>query len=73
MTGRNILLAFLLSLILTFSALAVYIFYPLIPAIFSNRESGIRSAGGNLSILLIIEPVLFIVIFAMLQRKSRKS
>jgi len=75
MTGRNVLLALLLSLILTFVVAVIYIFYLLIIVMISNREgSGIGAAGGSLSILLfIIEPVLFIVIFAVLQWRCKKS
>ncbi len=75
MTGRNVLLALLLSLILTFVVAVIYIFYPLIIGMISNREgSGIGAVGGGSSILLfIIEPALFIVIFAVLQWRSKKS
>jgi hypothetical protein len=75
MTGRNVLLALLLSLILTFAIAVIYIFDPLIIVMITNREgSGIGATGGSLSIFLfIIEPALFIVIFAFLQRRSKRS
>lgn len=75
MIGRNILLALLLSLILTFAIAVIYIFYPLIFDMIINRKgSGIGAAGGDLSVFLfIIEPILFIVIFAFLQRKTKKN
>ena len=75
MIVRNVLLALLLSLILTFVVAVIYIFYPLIIVMISNRQgAGIGAASGGLSIFLfIIEPVLFIVIFAILQWRSTKS
>ncbi len=75
MTSRNVLLALLLSLILTFVVAVIYIFYPLLIVMIGNREgSGIGAVGGSLSVFLfIIEPVLFIIIFAILQWRSRKS
>ena len=76
MTGRNILLSLLLSMILTFIVSVVYILYPLIDAMIINRESaGIGSvSGGSLSILLfIIQPISFLVIFTILQWRSKKS
>ena len=75
MTGKNVLLALLLSVILTFVVAVTYIFYPLLIVMIDNREGiGIGAVGGGLSIFLfIIEPVLFIVIFAILQWRSRKS
>ncbi len=74
MTGRNVLLALLLLLIFTFVVAVIYIFYPLVIVMISNREgSGIGAVGGGLSILFIIEPALFIVIFAVLQWRSKKG
>ena len=75
MTVRNVSLALLLSLILTSVVTVIYIFYPLISVMIANREgSGIGAAGGDLSILLfIIPPISFIVIFAFLQRRSKKG
>ncbi len=74
MTGRNVLSALLLSLILTFVVAVIYIFCPLIIVMIGNREgSGIGGIGGGLSILFIIEPALFIVIFAILQWRSKEG
>ncbi len=81
MTGKNIFMALLLSLILTFILAVIYAFYPLIPIILSNvnRENGgIGAVGGGLSTrflkaLLIVEPVLFIAILAFLRWRSVKG
>lgn len=52
MTSRNVVLALVFSLILTFVAAIIYIFYPLIVAIISNREgAGIGAANGGTNIL----------------------
>ena len=83
MIGRNILLALLLSLILSFAVVIIYAFYPLVfvilSSILSNQEGrGIGAVGGDwsmqfLKVLLIVEPILFIFIFALLKRKNRKT
>ena len=74
MTGKNILLALLFSLIFTFVIAAIYIFYPLISVMIINQQgSGIGAATGNLTSIFIIELVLFILIFIFLQWKSKKS
>lgn len=80
MTKRNILLALLLSFPLTFFVVVVYTFYPLISVLLSNASSGSETggigavAGGVSSLffyaLLIVEPILFLTIFALLQRRS---
>jgi len=82
MTARNILLALLLSFTLTFVVAIVYTFYPLISVLLSNASSssetggiGAVAGGGSsffLSALLIVEPILFLTIFALLQRKGAK-
>jgi hypothetical protein len=74
MTGKNILLALLVSFVLTFSLANIYIFYPLIILMLTDREgAGIGATGGSLSVFFIIAPLLFIVIFAILQRRSKKK
>ncbi len=76
MIGRNILLALLLSLILSFIVVIIYAFYPLISVILSNQEGngiGAISSVQLMNGLLIVEPIMFIVIFALLQWRSRKS
>ena len=75
MIGKNILLALLLSFVLTFGLAIIYIFYPFVIMMLSNREgAGIGATGGGLSVFLfIIAPALFIVIFALLRRRSKKS
>ncbi len=76
MIGRNILVALLLSLILSFIVVIIYAFYPLISVMLSNQEGSGIGAISSVQImkgLLIVEPLLFIVIFALLQWRSRKS
>ena len=80
MRTRNILLALLLSFTLTFVVLIVFMFYPLIPVLLSEASSGSETGGigavaGGVSssflfALLIVEPVLFLIIFALLQRRG---
>ena len=81
-TVRNIFGAFLLSLTLTFGLAILYIFYPVISMVlsglFNSRSgtSGIAVVVGGVSesllfVLLIIEPVVFLLIFALLQRRRR--
>ena len=73
MTGRNVLLALVLSLVLSFIGTAIYIFYPLTMAILRNNEgAGIGATGGGLKTFFIIEPILFIIIFVLLQWKNKK-
>lgn len=80
-TVRNIFVALLLSLTLTFVVAFLYIFYPAILAVSSellNRREGIGSFafGASISkyslfVLLLLEPIFFLVIFALLQRPGR--
>jgi hypothetical protein len=79
MISRNLFLALLLSFILTFVMALVYTFFPLLSAMLSgifNRQGtgGIAIVGGGLSgssfsILLFIEVIFFLIIFALLQWK----
>lgn len=83
MVVKNILLALTLSLFLTFFIAIIYAFYPLVfvvlSSMLSNQEgSGIGAVGGNwsmqfLKVLLIVEPILFIFILALLKWRNRKS
>ncbi len=81
-TSRNIISALLLSLVLTFLLAVIYVFYPLISlmvsGLFSNRagagSGGIGAVAGGFgeSLLwaaLVFEPVVFLIIFALLQRR----
>lgn len=82
MRTRNILLALMLSLTLTFVVAIVFTFYPLISVLFSNVSSsseteGIGAVAGGVDsfffyALFIVEPVLFLTIFALLQRRGAK-
>lgn len=76
MIGRNVLLALLLSLLLTFVVTVVYIFYPLIIVIITDREgAGIGSASGGLNVFLLfaVEFVLFVIIFSALQWMGKRG
>ena len=84
-TGRNILLALLLSLSLTLVFAALYTFYPVLSLILSslwNRiassqpdSSGIAAVAGGVSgsflrALVVVAPALFFIIFALLQKRT---
>lgn len=81
-TSGNIFAALLLSLAAAFLLAALYAFYPLISALASGLLSsragsgsgGIGAAAGGvggsfLSAALVVEPVAFLVIFALLRRR----
>jgi uncharacterized membrane protein YhaH (DUF805 family) len=82
-TIRNAFLAVFLSLPLTILCAVLYIFYPVILAavseLFRNRDSGVGGiaivVGGTseslLFVLLLVEPLLFLLIFALLQRRIK--
>ncbi len=85
-TLRNILLALSLSTVLTFLVAIVYAFYPVISAMTSGLVSGHAGAGsggigavaGGLGesfmwAVLLAEPVIFLIIFALLQRRRGLS
>jgi hypothetical protein len=79
MISKNIFLALLLSLIVTFLFAIVYAFFPLISAMLSDvfrspRSGGITAVAGGVSksfflMWLFIEPILFLIIFSWLQRR----
>lgn len=87
-TARNIFLALSISLGLTFVSAVLYTFYPLIAAslglvlnsIVSSgpQTGGIGAVAGGVSasflnVLLILAFVLFLIIFALLQRRIEKT
>ncbi len=86
-TARNIFLAFFLSLGLTFVSAVLYTFYPLIAAGFglawnsvsrSPQTGGIGAVAGGVSasflnVLIILAFLLFLIIFALLQRRIEKN
>lgn len=82
MTTRNVLLALLLSLTLTFCVAIAFMFYPLISVLLSNASSGdeigsIGAVAGGVSTpffyaLLIVEPLIFLTVFAWLQRRGAR-
>ena len=79
MKVKDILIALLLSLTLTFGAGFLYVFYPIIAAIFRTRfenagTGGVVVVAGGVSnifllALFMIEPFVFLVIFAWLRAK----
>jgi H+/Cl- antiporter ClcA len=87
-TGRNILIALLLSLFLTLVLGAFYTFYPVILLILAslwNRiassqqdSNGIAAVAGGVSesflmVLVVVAPILFFIIFALLQKRTMKN
>jgi hypothetical protein len=87
-TGRNIMLALLLSLSLTLMVAAFYTFYPVILLILSslwNRiassqpdSNGIAAVAGGVSesflkVLVVVGLIVFFIIFRLLQKRTAKS
>lgn len=82
-TSRNIFLSLLLSIILTFILAIIYAFSPIsaiLASLLSRRDGtgGIGAVAGGLSesfllVLLVAGPVLFLIIFSLLQRRHVKS
>jgi hypothetical protein len=82
MTGRNVLVAALVSLTLTLVFAVLYVFYPLILALLSallnSSGPGVIAVGFGVSgsffkMLFPIALILFLIIFSLLQRKRVKS
>ncbi len=74
MTGKNVFLALILSLITSFIGTVIYVLSPLITVIMRNDEgAGTGAASGGLQAFFIIEPIIFIIIFALLQWRSKKK
>ena len=84
-SGRNLLLALLLSLSLTLVFAVLYIFFPVISSILTSLWSGFASsqpdrneiaavAGGAstafLKGLVFVAPILFFAIFVLLQKRT---
>jgi uncharacterized membrane protein len=87
-TGRNILLALFLSSSLTLVFAVFYTFYPVISLILRGLWNGIVSsrpdsngiaavAGGIsesfLGVLVVVAPILFFIIFTLLQKRTMKN
>jgi len=80
-TGSNIFLALLLSLIFTLLFLVLYTLYPLVSAIMtsfhrSTDTGGIAAVAGGASVsllkVLLIEPIVFLIVFTLLQRRRAR-
>jgi len=85
---RNLFLSLLLSIVLTLTGTVLYVFYPILRLVlgtffsraFSSdaHSDGIAVVAGGVSetvfpIALFIAAALFLVIFTLLQRRSRKQ
>ena len=83
MRTKDFLLALFLSLIITFVLICLYVFYPLISMLVRQMSrgpetGGIAAVGGGISstgftALLLVEPIVFVVILALLNRKRTKE
>ena len=84
MTVRNVFLSLILSLVLTFVAIVLYVFYPLLAlflkGFFSSEPhtDGIAAVAGGVSdsafwLVLLFASALFLVIFTLLQRRSSRN
>jgi hypothetical protein len=80
-TRTNIFLALLLSLILSVLFLVLYALYPLVPAIMTSLlrspdTGGIAAVAGGASDsllkVLLIEPIVFLIVFTLLQRRRAR-
>ena len=73
---RRILLALILSIVITFVLITAYAFFPLI-ALWLRLMSGSAETGGVAAVaggvrtttFLLIWPIVFVVLFLLLQRK----
>jgi hypothetical protein len=85
-TGRNIVVALLLSFSLTLLLGAFYTFYPVTSLILTyiwnwstqQDSNGIAVvvcgvSGSFLKVLVIVAPILFLIIFALLQNRTVKN
>ncbi|HEX7721740.1 MAG TPA: hypothetical protein VF397_06250 [Pyrinomonadaceae bacterium] len=77
MTILKLLLALLLSLIATFVISTVYVFFPLIVVLLkhlwgTSDSSGVFAVSGGIQsrAFLLIEPIAFVIIFLLLNRKQ---
>ncbi len=83
-TLRNVLVASLLSLALTFTLAVVYALHPILAAVWASLSSprdgsgGIGAVAGGLGAsfiwaTLLLEPALFLIIFFLLQRRTARN
>ena len=86
MTVRNVFLSLILSLALTFVVTVLYVFYPIISLVAGGFFKSIFSSephtdtivavagggGGSLWIAVAIALASFLIIFTLLQRRSRR-
>jgi uncharacterized membrane protein YqaE (UPF0057 family) len=82
-TSKNILIALLLSILLTFILTIIYALYPIMIALLADGLSHRAGGGGvgavagglgsSLRTVLLLESGLFLIIFALLQRRRVRS
>ena len=85
---RNLFLSLILSILLTVAGTVLYVSYPILRLVLGNffgsvfssdaHSHGIAVVAGGVSatvlpVALLTAAVLFVVIFTLLQRRSRKS
>lgn len=86
MTARNLIISLVLSLALTFFITTLYVFYPIIAwivtgsleSMFTRDTDGTVVIAGGMSApvvvyMVLLEIAFFLILFAFLQRISRKS
>ncbi|HVQ38710.1 MAG TPA: hypothetical protein VMS31_14325 [Pyrinomonadaceae bacterium] len=85
MTSRNLLSAVFISVHLSVFLVLVYVFFPILSLIVSGffraffssgpQTGGVAMVGGGASNLLlkilIVEPILFLLVFVLLQRRTK--
>lgn len=74
-TNRNFLLALIVAIPLSLVATVFYIVYPLIWAIVTSHDGagiGAGIGGGGVGILLTLATLFFLIIFTLLQWKTKR-
>ena len=86
MTSRNLISAIFISLHLSVILVLLYVFFPILSLVFGAvlrrmffhgpESNGIVAVSGGVSELaikiLIVEPILFLLVFMLLQKRSRR-
>ena len=73
---KKLLIALPLSIVITFALSIAYAFYPLVTTLLRTisagpETSGVAAVAGGVSTkgLLIVEPIVFVMVFLLLSRK----
>ena len=76
---KRLLIAFPLSILITLALLIAYALFPLVPAMLKAMSRGPDTAGvaavsGGVrsTSLLIVEPIVFVMVFLLLSRNNAK-